>query len=194
MPKPANTPTIESDNAALRPQRPLNQARLGLTLTALAVALAVGIATGQRSGGQYTIKQPSGAHRHPAKRPAAGPCPDGPRRPHRHLDGVDAGLVRDKQAPALNGSYTPEQALAALLTGSGLEAGKTGEKSYTIRPGGPVAAPALKPAVAAQSDRSLTPVTVTESAEVLGEILATPFAGGELARRDPGRFGPARPV
>ncbi len=42
-------------------------------------------------------------------------------------------LVKGKRAPALNGDYSPEQALRQLLTGSGLEAVATGDGSFAIR-------------------------------------------------------------
>lgn len=49
------------------------------------------------------------------------------------LIGVDAQLLRGLQAPALSGSYTPETALQALLVGSGFEAVRADDGSYTLR-------------------------------------------------------------
>ncbi|PZQ62649.1 MAG: TonB-dependent siderophore receptor, partial [Variovorax paradoxus] len=50
------------------------------------------------------------------------------------LVGVDAELVRGRQAPALEGSFTPVEALRRLLAGSGLEAVPGAAGSYTLRP------------------------------------------------------------
>lgn len=49
------------------------------------------------------------------------------------LIGVDAALVRERQAPALNGRYTPQAALRALLEGSGLEAVQAADGSWSLR-------------------------------------------------------------
>ncbi len=45
--------------------------------------------------------------------------------------GGDASLLEGKQAPALNGDYTPEQALRALLAGSGVTAVRV-ESGYRL--------------------------------------------------------------
>ncbi|ACT49663.1 TonB-dependent receptor [Methylovorus glucosotrophus] len=50
------------------------------------------------------------------------------------LIGVDADLVRNKQAKPINGQYQPEDALTALLAGSGLQAVKGSNGSYTLKP------------------------------------------------------------
>ncbi|MDQ7974591.1 MAG: TonB-dependent siderophore receptor [Rhodocyclaceae bacterium] len=63
------------------------------------------------------------------------------------LVGVDAELVRGRQAPALAGSFTPVEALHRLLAGSGLEAVPGAGGSYTLRP-----LPAAVPGPAAQAD------------------------------------------
>lgn len=46
----------------------------------------------------------------------------------------DGSLTEGQQSRVLDGSYSVEQALAILLEGSGLEAVKTGEKRYEVRP------------------------------------------------------------
>lgn len=46
----------------------------------------------------------------------------------------DGSLTEGQQSRVLDGSYSVEQALATLLEGSGLEAVKTGEKRYEVRP------------------------------------------------------------
>ncbi|WP_394789776.1 TonB-dependent siderophore receptor [Rhodoferax sp.] len=98
------------------------------------------------------------------------------------LVGVDANLLRGKQAAALNGSYTPEQALAALLAGTGLEAGKTGDRSYTVRP---ASAPAEPAAGAATKGLAVLPaVTVTASATAdSAPGLRAKVGGGALGTR-----------
>ncbi|MCC8996221.1 MAG: TonB-dependent receptor [Nitrosomonas sp.] len=48
------------------------------------------------------------------------------------LIGADANLVADKQAQALNGNYTPEQALMLLLRNSGLTAVQRSPGQYTL--------------------------------------------------------------
>ncbi|MCV2216319.1 TonB-dependent siderophore receptor [Thauera sp. Sel9] len=49
------------------------------------------------------------------------------------LIGVDSSLLAGKQAPAINGRYTPTTALDKLLEGSGLEAVSQGGNEYTLR-------------------------------------------------------------
>ncbi|MDM0014729.1 TonB-dependent siderophore receptor [Variovorax sp. J22P168] len=61
--------------------------------------------------------------------------------------GVDAEAVRGKQATALHGRYTPDQALQQLLQGSGLEASRSSSGGWVLRP----AAAAVAPAAAAAS-------------------------------------------
>ncbi|TXI30422.1 MAG: TonB-dependent receptor [Nitrosomonas oligotropha] len=56
------------------------------------------------------------------------------------LIGVDASLITDKQAPAINGRYTIEQAIKELLAGSGLVAVNNAPGRYAIE-----AAPANHP-------------------------------------------------
>ena len=55
--------------------------------------------------------------------------------------GVDAAAVRGKQAPALQGRYTPHEALQRLLAGSGLQAVRDPNGSYALRSAVPAPAP-----------------------------------------------------
>lgn len=48
------------------------------------------------------------------------------------LIGVDASLIADKQAPAVSGHYTAEQAIMLLLAGSGLIAVENAPGRYTL--------------------------------------------------------------
>ena len=77
---------------------------------------------------------------------------------------LDAELVRGHTAPAVQGSYTPEQAVRAALTGSGLELVRTASGNWSLR-----SAPASKPASAAEpqsgSGTTLAEVRVTAQAE-----------------------------
>ena len=77
---------------------------------------------------------------------------------------LDAELVRGHTAPAVRGSYTPEQAVRAALAGSGLELVRTGSGNWGLR-----AAPAQKPApsagAASGSDATLTEVHVVAQSE-----------------------------
>lgn len=50
------------------------------------------------------------------------------------LIGVDASLVEGKQAPAISGHYTPEQAITQLLKDSGLIAVENAPGRYTLEP------------------------------------------------------------
>ncbi len=47
---------------------------------------------------------------------------------------VDGSLVAGRQAPALSGRYTPEQGLARLLEGSGLQATQDAQGTWSLRP------------------------------------------------------------
>ena len=62
------------------------------------------------------------------------------------LVGADSSLLAGKQAPALDGSYTPPAALRKLLEGSGLEAVPGSNGSYMLRRI-PVASSAMLPEV-----------------------------------------------
>ena len=70
---------------------------------------------------------------------------------------IDAELVRGHNAPAIQGSYTPEQAARAALAGSGLELLRTSSGNWTLR-----TAP-RQPAPGAAADRTPT----------LGEVRVT---------------------
>ncbi len=77
--------------------------------------------------------------------------------------GMDAQVVRGKQAPALNGRYTPEQALGVLLGGSGLEAVRTASGGYALR-----AAPS--PAAGGAGAAATVGAGEAQAAGSLGEI------------------------
>ncbi|MFZ5875581.1 MAG: TonB-dependent siderophore receptor [Nitrospirota bacterium] len=79
--------------------------------------------------------------------------------------GVDAALIAGKQAPALNGRYTPEEALRLLLEGSGLAAISTGNAAYTVAPA-PDGAMQELPEVKVRGTQDRT----------------QPYAGGQVAR------------
>jgi iron complex outermembrane receptor protein/outer membrane receptor for ferric coprogen and ferric-rhodotorulic acid len=65
---------------------------------------------------------------------------------------IDAELVRGRTAPAVRGSYTPEQAARAALQGSGLELVRTASGNWSLRTAAPATAPsAARPAAASQA-------------------------------------------
>lgn len=105
------------------------------------------------------------------------------------LIGVDAALVRDRQAPALNGRYTAQTALRALLEGSGLEAVQAADGSWALRRAAVQPAPTPAPAASAAAragaagsppETVLPVVTVKAGAEQ--ETAAGPVPG-YVARR-----------
>ena len=85
------------------------------------------------------------------------------------LVGVDADAVRDKQAPALEGQYTPQQALVRLLDGSGLEAVRGAAGGYSLRRAAPAADSATLKADTAAAGGSLAEVVVTGGRDTVTE-------------------------
>ncbi|MDQ8022023.1 MAG: TonB-dependent receptor [Moraxellaceae bacterium] len=73
----------------------------------------------------------------------------------------------------IDGAYTPEQALVALLSGSGLQAVRLDNGGYVLR--------VDTSAAAAVNEQMLPAVKVTASADIPGE-LPKPYAGGQIAR------------
>lgn len=93
--------------------------------------------------------------------------------------GGDAALLRGKLAPALRGEYTPEAALNALLSGSGITWRLTGDRIVT-----------LTSASDASDSVRLNPVTVEGALSNPGARIASPppaYAGGQVAAG--GRLG-----
>ncbi|MFT4194925.1 TonB-dependent siderophore receptor, partial [Ottowia sp.] len=82
-----------------------------------------------------------------------------------------------RQAPAVKGTLTVQQALAQLLAGSGLEGARQGDA---------IVVKAAAPAASAGEGASLAEVTVTAQADRPGDLPA-PYAGGQVARG--GRVG-----
>lgn len=66
-------------------------------------------------------------------------------------------LAQGKTTPGLRGSYTPGDGLAALLTGTGLEAARTSSGAYVLRPVG------VPPAATSSAEGALPLVTVKSS-------------------------------
>lgn len=82
-----------------------------------------------------------------------------------------AELVAGKQAPAVSGQMAARQALARLLTGSGLQVSMEGT-SVVVRQ-----------AASSTADEALLPaVTVTAAVEARPSELPRPYAGGQVAR------------
>ncbi|HSI57195.1 MAG TPA: TonB-dependent receptor, partial [Ideonella sp.] len=101
--------------------------------------------------------------------------------------GVDAALLRGRQAPALNGSYTPQAALLALLEGSGLEAVQAADGSWSLRkagPGSPGAAVRQEPAATAEATLPVIRVSASAlAAEPARASLNATVTSGALGTR-----------
>ncbi|MET4577438.1 TonB-dependent receptor [Ottowia thiooxydans] len=82
-----------------------------------------------------------------------------------------AALVTGRTAPPVSGSFTAQQALDRLLAGSGLEARVNGNEVVVRR----------MPAPESSSATTLSPVTVTASANSTGD-LPKAYAGGQVAQ------------
>lgn len=93
------------------------------------------------------------------------------------LIGVDAALVRDRQAPALKGRYTAHAALRALLEGSGLEAVQAADGSWSLRR----AEPAPGKASPVGAPVAQTPVSVAAKEVTLPAVKA--IANRDIALR-----------
>uniref|UniRef100_UPI000D3F664D TonB-dependent siderophore receptor n=1 Tax=unclassified Variovorax TaxID=663243 RepID=UPI000D3F664D len=101
---------------------------------------------------------------------------------------IDADLVRGLAAPAVRGSFTPEQAAQRALAGSGLQLVRTGNGALTVQrgPAAPAAAPAHE---AAPGPHTLPEVRVTDSVDASGATegtglytAATSNVGGKSAQ------------
>ncbi|WP_084455218.1 TonB-dependent siderophore receptor [Comamonas composti] len=85
---------------------------------------------------------------------------------------IDANLVRGRTAPAVQGSYTAEQAARAALAGSGLELVQTGSGNWGLR--------ALPAPPAAR--------TVSADGPVLGEVRVTAAAAPSATTEQTGSY------
>lgn len=83
----------------------------------------------------------------------------------------NAQLTANKNSPGLHGSFPVEQALGALLAGTGLEAVQQANGSYSLR----------------AADIQLRAVNVRDRADLRTDESAPAYAGGQVARG--GRFG-----
>ncbi|MFT3801140.1 MAG: TonB-dependent receptor [Burkholderiaceae bacterium] len=89
-----------------------------------------------------------------------------------------------KTTAGIRGQYTVQEALAALLAGSGLQAEPLGNGGYVLRAAPAEAAvPASRPGAAPNASESvLPPVRVTASAAQRPGELPPAYAGGQVAR------------
>ncbi len=81
---------------------------------------------------------------------------------------TDAGMTRGMQSPGLKGSYSVDTGFAQLLRGSGLEAVRQANGTFTLRK-------------VPEDAVTLAPVKVVDSAVSAG-ALPDPYAGGQVAR------------
>lgn len=86
-----------------------------------------------------------------------------------------------KSTAGIDGQYTPQAALAALLAGTGLQALPLDNGGYVLRP-----APVATRDETSSGASTLAPVTVTAQSE-RADGLPAPYAGGQVARG--GRLG-----
>lgn len=91
-----------------------------------------------------------------------------------------------KTTPGISGSFTPEQALVALLAGSGLQAARLDSGGYVLRPVAPPASVAVAPGPA-QTEPTLPTVHVTARTDPQQGNLPGAYAGSQMARG--GRVG-----
>ncbi len=80
--------------------------------------------------------------------------------------GVDAAAVRGRQAAALQGRYTPHEALQRLLAGSGLQAVRDPNGGYALRAAAPAPVP---PTPAMPAGPALSAIRVDASRDTLTE-------------------------
>lgn len=136
----AHAPAVDASTDAAprhhRPRRPVRCApRPPLRSLALALALALvssSLVQAQTAAAALPIAQPA--------QPLGTALTQLATRANLVI-GVDAALVQGKQAPALQGTYTPADALRRLLAGSGLEAEPLGD-GFVLRSSGAPSAPA----------------------------------------------------
>lgn len=81
----------------------------------------------------------------------------------------DPEAVRGKRAPALDGRYTPAEALARLLAGSGLDARPTPGGSYAIEPPS-ASSPAARTSDAAEASRMRDGTYTFDPLRVIGKV------------------------
>ncbi|MEK6346298.1 MAG: TonB-dependent receptor [Burkholderia sp.] len=85
------------------------------------------------------------------------------------LLGVPGDYTAGKTAPAVRGTYTTDEAFRALLNGSGLEAVRQGDGSYSLRPAPIVYLRGALPSVEVRGRR-------------VADAVVEPYAGGQVAQ------------
>jgi iron complex outermembrane receptor protein len=142
----------------------------------LAISVVLGVATSQSipAFAQTTASAPGARSIAITAQPLANALNELARQADLQL-GFPASLVAGKNAPAVSGQFTAQQALDRLLAGSGLE-GFVRDQAVIVRP----------VTTGASSEVTLSTVQVTANASGTSEISA-PYAGGQVARG--GRIG-----
>ncbi|KVN83737.1 TonB-dependent receptor [Burkholderia ubonensis] len=82
---------------------------------------------------------------------------------------VPGDLTAGKTSPGVHGSYSIDRAFQAILGGTGLEAVRQGDGSYSLRPAPAAGAQGVLPAVTVIGKR-------------IGDSVAAPYAGGQVAQ------------
>ncbi|MCL4182472.1 MAG: TonB-dependent receptor [Burkholderiaceae bacterium] len=155
------------------------------TAVAYAVWLAVAggalsVATPQTALAQASAQQPPGARQ-------SYSIPAGPLAPALRNLASSANLLLTftadqtdgKTTAGINGQYTAQEALAALLARSGLQAVQLDNGAYVLRPSSTAQA---APAESARGETTLPAVRAIASSEPRPGDLPKPYAGGQVAR------------
>jgi iron complex outermembrane receptor protein len=164
-----------------------HRARQAFALTVMTAAVGMALGAGGLGAAQPAQAQTPSTAGQPQAAAQRFSIPAGPLAPALRSLASSANLLLTftadqtdgKTTRGVEGSYTPEQALAALLAGSGLQAARLDNGGYVLR-----AAPVVPPVATApppqESEATLPAVRVTAPAE--SRDLPKPYAGGQVAR------------
>lgn len=178
-----NTPS--STSASIRTagfdRLPFSRSTIAWAVCMAVGGIALAVATPKPALAQAAAQPPQGARQ-------GYTIPAGPLAPALRSLASSANLLltftaeqtSGRTTAGINGHYTAQEALAALLVRSGLQAVQLENGGYVLRPAAPVV-PA-SPAASAQTEPTLPAVRVTADPEPLPGELPKPYAGGKAAR------------
>ncbi|MEC5397565.1 TonB-dependent receptor [Uliginosibacterium sp. H1] len=163
--------------------------RQAFALSAMTAAVWMALGAGSLAMAQPARAQAPGAVVQPQAAAQRFSVPAGPLAPALRSLASSANLLltftadqtEGRTTRGIEGSYTPEQALAALLEGSGLQAVRLDNGGYVLRAGSAAAAAGAALVAPQGTEATLPVVQVRASAELSGE-LPKPYAGGQVAR------------